>query len=215
MIRLMRRTILLVVLGGCTMPVYAGMPSLNLSDIARARWRVRWTALSVVIVLLMFTAGIAATGITHQAAWLARSDQPMFTLQGRSRESANRVKCGSNMRQIGQAIQIYAADNGGKLPDSLELLLTLDITGEAFICPSSNDEKAPGATAEERARNLHKHCSYVYHGRGLTTDSPKDTPILCEPLMHHQHAGMNVLFADGHVDFLSPTQAKAVMDRVK
>jgi len=35
---------------------------------------------------------------------------------GRSRETANRVKCASNLRQIGQAMLLYANDNGGHYP---------------------------------------------------------------------------------------------------
>jgi prepilin-type N-terminal cleavage/methylation domain-containing protein len=34
----------------------------------------------------------------------------------RAREQANRIKCGSNLRQIGQAIQIYANENKGQFP---------------------------------------------------------------------------------------------------
>jgi len=34
----------------------------------------------------------------------------------RARETANRVKCGSNMRQIGQAILLYANENKGNYP---------------------------------------------------------------------------------------------------
>jgi prepilin-type processing-associated H-X9-DG protein len=34
----------------------------------------------------------------------------------RAREEANRVKCMSNLRQIGQAIAMYADDNGGSVP---------------------------------------------------------------------------------------------------
>src|SRR5688572_10781697 len=34
----------------------------------------------------------------------------------KSREQANRIKCGSNLRQIGQAIQIYANENKGAFP---------------------------------------------------------------------------------------------------
>ena len=34
----------------------------------------------------------------------------------RARETANRVKCGSNLRQIGQAMQLYANENNGAFP---------------------------------------------------------------------------------------------------
>jgi len=72
----------------------------------------------------------------------------------RASETANRVKCGSNLRQIGQAITLYAQDRGGQYPPSLAVLLsTEDITAEVMICASSNDEKAtavdtPGVVAE-------------------------------------------------------------------
>jgi prepilin-type processing-associated H-X9-DG protein len=38
---------------------------------------------------------------------------------GRSRETANRVKCASNLRQIGQAILLYCNDNGGNYPRTI------------------------------------------------------------------------------------------------
>src|SRR5947209_5405237 len=34
----------------------------------------------------------------------------------RARETANRVKCGSNLRQIGQAMLLYANENNGNYP---------------------------------------------------------------------------------------------------
>jgi len=37
----------------------------------------------------------------------------------RARETANRVKCGSNMRQIGQAILLYANENKGNYPRTI------------------------------------------------------------------------------------------------
>src|SRR5207302_3893193 len=38
-----------------------------------AAWRWRWTLSSVAIIVLMFVAGIAMVGVTHQSAWLVRS----------------------------------------------------------------------------------------------------------------------------------------------
>ena len=42
-------------------------------------WKRRWTATVVVSVLLLFTSGIAATGIVHQTGWLLRSREPLIT----------------------------------------------------------------------------------------------------------------------------------------
>lgn len=178
------------------------------------RWKPRWTATAAALLVLMFASGIAAVGVTHQSAWLARSDKPMFHYGGRSRETANRVKCASNMRYIGQAILLYAQDHQGHFPDTLEeILLTQDITAEVFTCPSANDDRAPGDTPQQQARHLRDHCSYVYHGKGLTTATPGATtrPVLCEPLMNHKVDGMNVLYADGHAEFLTPAEAQKAL----
>src|SRR5439155_4848349 len=57
----------------------------------------------------------------------------------RARETANRVKCASNERQIGQAILLYANENKGKYPPDLGALVkTQDIAIECFVCPTSN-----------------------------------------------------------------------------
>lgn len=41
-------------------------------------WRRRWTVATLCGVLLLFVAGVATIGITHQAAWLFTSDQPFL-----------------------------------------------------------------------------------------------------------------------------------------
>ncbi len=40
----------------------------------------------------------------------------MLPAQNRNRETANRVRCGSNLRQIGQALMLYANENNGNYP---------------------------------------------------------------------------------------------------
>src|SRR5688572_11622614 len=51
----------------------------------------------------------------------------------RAREQANRIKCASNLRQIGQAIMIYANENkNGPFPRTYfqpDVALTFDATG--------------------------------------------------------------------------------------
>jgi hypothetical protein len=41
------------------------------------RWPVRWTAMVLALVVLMFVAGIASVGVTHQTAWLVTSPEPV------------------------------------------------------------------------------------------------------------------------------------------
>src|SRR5438309_6377707 len=51
----------------------------------------------------------------------------------RARETANRVKCGSNLRQLGQAMMLYANENNGNYPrcyyDSATATPVTDATG--------------------------------------------------------------------------------------
>ena len=178
-------------------------------------WRLRWTLASVALFIVMFVCGIGATGAVHQATWMARSPKPLFYYP--SRETANRVKCGSNMRQLGHALTLYAQAHGGKLPDSLAALLhDDDVPAATHVCPSSNAEPPFGSTVAERiARYDGQHSSYVYHGRGLTLPLPEDRPILCEPLLNHQGDGANILFGDLHVEWTPPDQVANAMSAMR
>jgi prepilin-type processing-associated H-X9-DG protein len=59
----------------------------------------------------------------------------------RAREQANKVKCASNLRQIGQAILLYANDNKGAYPRTLMVT-----TGTPI--PTWNTGTGPSATAD-------------------------------------------------------------------
>ena len=100
--------------------------------------------------------------------------------RGGNRETANRVKCASNLRQIGQAMLLYANDHNGAYPRVIFvagpdpkpvwgtadqpndvtatmflLLRTQDITPEVFNCPSSSTDADPfggGGTNATRSR---------------------------------------------------------------
>src|ERR1700735_4719105 len=58
----------------------------------------------------------------------------------RARETANRVKCASNLRQIGQAILLYSNDNKGAYPRTI-----MDTTGTP--APTWGTPTAPSTTA--------------------------------------------------------------------
>ncbi|WP_157506827.1 DUF1559 domain-containing protein [Gemmata obscuriglobus] len=68
----------------------------------------------VTLVLLMFVAGIAMVGVTHQAAWLARSPEPLVS-DGRKMHA--RIISSNNLKQIGLAAHDNE-DRAGTLPQS-------------------------------------------------------------------------------------------------
>jgi len=127
----------------------------------------------------------------------------------RAREVANRVKCASNMRQIGQAIVLYANDYGGQYPPDLATLLkTEDIRPPVFVCPDSTDTPASGPGDLDSGG----HDSYVYLGKGLTMPADPSVPVLYEADSHHID-GANFLFGDGHVEFMSKSQEAGILSR--
>lgn len=125
----------------------------------------------------------------------------------KAREPANRVKCASNLRQISNALILFANDHQGKFPDQLsELITTEDLTAAVFVCPSSSTQVAPGNTPEETLANLAspKYCSYVY----LKENRDKaDKALVYERFGDHNEDGMNIVFGDMRVEFIAGGRA--------
>jgi prepilin-type processing-associated H-X9-DG protein len=132
----------------------------------------------------------------------------------RAREQSRRTTCANNMRQLGQAMMIYASVNGGRFPDRLERLLSY-VPSSAMVCPSTSHTAAAGQTPQLQAVDLAKggHLSYVYVGDAYVTNAPLNpatTIVLYEPLANHRD-GIDVLYADGHVAFLPAAVAAAAL----
>jgi prepilin-type processing-associated H-X9-DG protein len=127
----------------------------------------------------------------------------------RSRESANRVKCASNLKQIGQAVLLYADAHRGELPDSIATLgRSEDLVTEVFCCPSSNAEKAASWDALA-ADGSAKVLSYQYVGDGLNSSQLTEHVVVALDLLdNHDSDGVNVLLGDGHVEFFPYTRRK-------
>ena len=134
----------------------------------------------------------------------------------RSREATRRVTCGSNLAQVGVALQFYASSNGGRFPDTLAALVADgSLPAELLVCPSSRHTAAPGATAAEQAVNIAKgnHQSYVYVGKGLNMNAAKQV-IVYEPLDLHDGEGVNVLYTDVSTQFLPRNNAIAALPQL-
>jgi hypothetical protein len=62
------------------------------------RWPWNWTFKLVGLVVLIFVAGIAFTGMVHQTSWLVRSPEPLLRS---SRDGMPRMSSANNLKQIG------------------------------------------------------------------------------------------------------------------
>lgn len=137
---------------------------------------------------------------------------------GRARETAKRIMCGNNLRQIAVAMRAYSHAHGGALPNDLIVLFRYaDITSHVYTCPSSEIHKAEGATQDEIVAAMLSggHLSYARTGGGLTTSATGDIVVAFDLEMHFpkdyaKGAGMNVLFADGQVTFVNEAEALSI-----
>lgn len=126
-------------------------------------------------------------------------------------EKARQVKCASNLRQIGQACLLYANNNGGQYPPDLQTITqTQQIGMEAFVCPSTSDNK--GTTSADLSKA--GRCSYIYTGTDLTNNSNPASVVAFEDPDDHKLEGANLLFADGHVEFLNIDSVMTILNEL-
>jgi prepilin-type processing-associated H-X9-DG protein len=120
-----------------------------------------------------------------------------------AREAAKRAKCASDERQMGEACLLYANDHAGKYPANVADLLDQALDPHIFLCPASNTTLPANYATMARAdlaRWLTDHGDYVYCGAGLTTGADPAQIVVYEKPEDHK-TGMNILFADSHVEF--------------
>ena len=149
--------------------------------------------------------GLAIAGIAAPAA-LA----PFALLMGilmpalfRVRCLAQRIVCNTNLKQISVTMQLYAQDNDDNYPTASKwcdlLIENYDIDKKTFRCLSTSEGP----------------CNYAMNPN-CAPDSPGDVVLLFESragwnqsggpelltIENHQGDGCNVLFNDGHVNFI-------------
>lgn len=130
----------------------------------------------------------------------------------------NRVKCAANLKAIGNALLMYGNDNRGAHPPDLgTLVVAEDITAHSFVCPNSGTSipaaiTSPGISPRERAAWVNANSDYVLI-TGWGMNAPADMAIIYEKDANEYAEGSNVLYGDGHVDWIPANQLQAEISK--
>jgi prepilin-type processing-associated H-X9-DG protein len=121
----------------------------------------------------------------------------MLPALNQARERARSANCQANLKQIGIACNQYADNHGGQFPESVDVLVSSQLL-------SSNTAHCPSAPA---AGGL----SYTYC-RGYT---PKNIYriLAFDADGNHRNGGRNVLFCDGHVEWMTDVKFHALLQK--
>ncbi|MBN1764599.1 MAG: hypothetical protein JW860_05025 [Sedimentisphaerales bacterium] len=102
----------------------------------------------------------------------------------RARQQAQKVICANQLKSLGMAVMIYKNDHKDMNPPNLEgLVEKADVTPEMLQCPQSRD-------------------LYVYRGADLEDNACAEMILAYDKLSYHNNQGRNVLWADGHVEWM-------------
>ena len=158
-----------------------------------------WTASVIVVLLLLISCLLPSTG--------------------RARETANRVRCASKLRQIGMFVFLYMHEHRGQFPPSWPAVFEAqDMVAATFTCPSSDHDRATGPTTQAVIASMlaGDHLDYVWVGGGLRSSDVTPATVLAFDYENHvpkngaKGTGINVLFGDGSVEFVDEPAAKAI-----
>ncbi len=135
---------------------------------------------------------------------------------GRARPTANFIKCESNLRQIGQAYQLYLRDFRAPPPDLVTLAVAQNLELYHLACEVPYPERlnsmlpVPQQAAAARAKPL-KYVGYEYIHR--TTPAGRDEIVAYDRLTNHADyfSEINVLFGDGRIDRLKVADVEQML----
>jgi prepilin-type processing-associated H-X9-DG protein len=113
---------------------------------------------------------------------------------------------------------LYASNNHGALPPDLGTLAKVEnLSATVFICPST-DTSAPSALTNDQTSDwINANSDYVYVGAGLILQNipnASGTAICYDKEQNHSGDGINILFADGHVEFQAMDAAQQLIGKI-
>lgn len=118
----------------------------------------------------------------------------------RAREVAKRTVSTAQLRQIGMAVHIYAADHGDKFPADLDTVLQEQMITPEMLMSPRDPEASP------------TNPSYVYIGGQSAAGNPQNV-LAYEKLVGEE--GLNVLFVDAHVEWMTPEAFEKALAETK
>lgn len=178
-----------LVLGLCSLIPFIGGPlgltAIILGIIALVQKTVRKT---------MATVGIAvgAVGMLLMPGLLLAILLPSL---GRARELAKRSVCATQLSSVGKACAIYVMDYDTSPPDLDTLMAHGSMPANVLKCPSADGGR---------------QCDYFYLDIGppMGVRDPTAAIMACDYKGNHED-GRNVLYVDGHVEWLTEAQFQA------
>ena len=147
----------------------------------------------------------------------------LFPVFARAREQARKVRCGSNLRQVGLALQMYTSDWDGLLPlahsrpsvdgppSIVSILHPYTKSQELFRCPSDKTRKwqTEGTSYDYGFGLLSPPLVPGIPANPQSIDCPYNTDpsryVVAADFEEKWHSpGPNMLFCDGHVKCIDP-----------
>ena len=113
-----------------------------------------------------------------------------------ARTQARRITCATNLKGIGMALMLYSNDYDDQFPPELETLISkAEMSAKGLICPASKFEKP-----------------YVYRGASISVKDPPWMITVYDKTGNHSD-GRNVLFLDGHVEWVEEERFQELIKR--
>ncbi|MFI4911539.1 MAG: DUF4190 domain-containing protein [Sedimentisphaeraceae bacterium JB056] len=131
----------------------------------------------------------------------------MMPALGQARGMAQRLICGENLIGLGIAVQVYANDNEGKVPEGYDwcdvLITDCDVSEKQFECPRMKEESSAYAlninAAGKELASLPADMVLLYESVPGWNNCGGSELLNVE---NHSGNGCNILFCDGQVSFI-------------
>jgi prepilin-type processing-associated H-X9-DG protein len=152
----------------------------------------------------MAIAGICLGGVA--LLWFPMMVSILLPSLSRARELAKRAVDASNLRGVGQACMIYANDNSGRFPPDFQALLDAGLITPGQLQNPSDPDVA----------DAWDHYFVRYDAEtDWDAEFSSDWVIAYSDPAYHNDEGANILFVDGHVEFIKEPRFTETIDDFK